>query len=169
MVYDDEANLVSPERSSSRGTGTDNYLFRLNSAGVAIAGYCYYETISNLFTGNYIGSFFRPYRVEAKWTTLESGASLTVSTLRAVYSSTGMAYDYPDFENDLGDKTHTVIVQDTSVTKGHRIGNTSYPSGYALDYIDTYDYGSMLTVTVLINGTSTSSSIGVEPNAQSNA
>lgn len=167
-ILDENVRVISPVASPARGAGTDNSLFYLNNAGVAVAGYCHYETISRLFTGNYTAFFFRPCRAEAKRTALESGACLTVSTLHTVYSSTGMAYDYSNFANDPGDKTHTATAQNTSVTKGYRIGSTSYPSGYALDYIDTRNDGSTLTVTILLSGTSTSS-IGVEPNAQSSA
>lgn len=177
IVYTKDMENVTPTTvTNSNARGSSSELVYLNSAGVAVMGYYYYDAYLAMNAGDYYLNWYRPYKVEGKWTTLESGSAITVSRMVLQYSSFGYARDYPGCSIDLGDKTHLVSLEVNSPHKATRYSKTSYPTctynGAATTYALRYDaplekgYGSELMISVVANGVGQVKTVVVLPSAE---
>lgn len=163
LVYDKEGCPITTSSTSSSSRGSN--LFRLENAGVAIAGYYYYDVEYDYTLGL---NFYSPYQVEAKWTTLVSGTDITPTRMTASYVSTGDGYSASNHSTYLGVRTNTVRLSISNPSKAHRYSATSRPS-----YVMRFDappasyggdlWGSELRVSATVNGQTYSAAVNVDP------
>lgn len=164
LVYDEDGAPIGADSittSSARGSN----LFRLENAGVAIAGYYYYDATYDYTLGL---NFYSPYQVEAKWTTLVSGADITPTRMTASYTSIGDGYSSSNHSTYLGVKTNTVNLSISNPSKAQRYSATNRPS-----YVMRFDapptsyggdlWGSELRVSATVNGQTYSAAVNVDP------
>lgn len=163
LVYDKEGCPITTSSMSSSARGSN--LFRLENAGVAIAGYYYYDVEYDYTLGL---NFYSPYQVDVKWTTLVSGADITPTRITATYTSAGDGYSSIDRSNYLGVKTHVVARSVSNPTKAQRYSRTLRPS-----YVMRFDapplsysgdlWGSELEVSATVGGKTYSAAVNVDP------
>ena len=175
IVYDEYMNPITPV-SGGNGNARGSELVYLNSAGVAVMGYYYYDSHLAMNPGDYYLNWYRPYKVEGKWTTLQNGAPITVSRMVLHYSSYGYARDYPGCSIDLGDRRQILPLEEDYPNKAHRYDNIKYPvcsynggtTAFALRYDAPMEkgYGSELYINVVANGVMESKTIVVLPTAE---
>lgn len=170
MAYNDDMESIKPTRTSAgqtRGSDSPDYY---QFGNVYVAGYVYWNVYN---ASNDVVNYYIPYRVEAKWTSTDGSV---VSTLVALYNSTGIRYAYPTpGTTNLGEVTYrAAYLYQTSPVKAQRYsayGTSNYCQDANGQFVMRYDgsanpeFGSSLTIGVKVNGTTYTQSCGVGPSA----
>lgn len=138
----------------------------LEGAGVAVAGYYYYDVEFDYTLGL---NFYIPYKVDAKWTTIDSAANITPTNMTAAYTTIGDGYSAADHTVYLGVRTNIASLNINNPVKAQRYSNTNRPS-YVMRFDappETYVgdlWGGQLRVSVTVNGQNHAAAIFVAPN-----
>lgn len=127
--------------------------------------YFYYDVSMDYTLGL---NFYSPYQVDAKWTTLVSGADITPSRMTAAYTSVGDGYSSSNHSEYLGVKTNTASLSISNPAKAQRYSATHRPA-----YVMRFDappanyggdlWGSELRVSATVNGQTYSAAVNVDP------